>query len=125
MSDPIIPRELFDRAMQMNPEMAEAVLNPNTDFMTKLLFDARFLAKKTGKPQMHWSQGIFALKMLLMERPGLHLHQIEKELSLPHKDVEEMANYLCGMAEIKKEGEGEAAKYSLNSQNSFSRMFRP
>lgn len=121
MSEPIIPKELFDRAIGMNGEMREAVMNPNTDFMTKLLFDARYLSKKLGKPQNHCSQAIFSLKMALLGRPGQGVKEIAKHLALPEKEVSEIVGYLLPMDEIKDNGKG---GLSLNVANPFSRMFR-
>lgn len=120
MQKPIIPPELFQCAMQMNDEMREAVINPNTDFMTKLLFDARLLSKKLGKDVPYWSSALFSLKMLLMDNPGLGNAEIAKQLKIPAKEVEEITRYLLPMAEITQEG----GKFFLNFSNPFSRMFR-
>ncbi len=119
MSEPIIPTDLFERAMEMGGEMREAVLNPNTDFMTKLLFDARFLSKKLGKGQNHWSQAIFSLKMALRAK-ALSEGEIVKKTGLSKAEAAELLSYLKNMSEI-SEGAG---KYSLNYGNAFSKIFR-
>lgn len=118
MSEPIISAELFDKAMAMGEEMQKAVLNPNTDFMTKLLFDARFLSKKFGKSQNHWSQAIFSLKMALHGK-ALSEGEVAKSLGLAKPEVTELLSYLKNMSEIAWQG----GKYSLNYTNQFSKPF--
>ncbi|GEM_PF-5424459 len=121
MSEPIIPKELFDRAIGMNEEMREAVMNPNTDFMTKLLFDARYLSKKLGGPHTHYSQAIFSIKMALLDTPRQGAKELAKHLKIPEKEVSEIIGYLLPMAEIRGDARG---GLSLNAANPFSRMFR-
>jgi len=106
--------------MELNESLKEAVMNPNTDFMTKLLFDARFFNKKLGKEITYWSNAIFALKLLLHEKKALDEKGIEKALKIPSTDLKEMLSYLKNMSEILEE-EG---KYSLNYANLFSKIFK-
>src|SRR3989344_4654204 len=117
MSKPLIENELWEKAFRMNEAMQEAILNPNTDFMTKLLFDARFFQKKLGKEVSYWSNAIFSIKMLLYEKKALVAKEITKQVRLSEKEATELLSYLKNMSEIIEE----KGKYKLNSENSFSK----
>ncbi len=117
---PLIGNELWQKALSMGGEMPEAISNPNTDFMTKLLFDARFFQKKLGKDVAYWSSAIFALKMLLSEKAATE-KEIRKATGINEKESAELLAYLKNMSEILQEGKG---KYALNYANSFSKIFK-
>jgi len=120
MSEPIVENSLWQKAVALNPELRDAVMNPNTDFMTKLLFDARFLAKKSNKELTYWSNLIFKLKWLLREKKALSKQQIAKELKVSDLELDEILKYLSGLAEVKEE----KGKFSLNYLNPFSKPFQ-
>mgnify|MGYP001346115897 CR=1 FL=1 len=106
--------------MSLSPELKEAIMNPNTDFMTKLLFDAKYLEKKTGVEITHWSNIIVKTKLLLSEKKGLNVKEIASKINYSEADVQAVLDYLKGMAEILEE----KGKYSLNLKNAFSSMFK-
>ena len=120
MTKPLIEPALWQKAFSMNETMREAISNPNTDFMTKLLFDARFFEKKLGRDVAYWTNAIFALKMLLHEKSATE-KQIMKETGLGAKESAELLAYLKNMSEILAEGK---EKYVLNYQNPFSKVFK-
>ena len=95
-------------------------MNPNTDFMTKLLFDARWFEKKLGKEMTYWSNAIVKIKLLLSEKNGLNTKDIASKIKYPEADVQGVLDYLKGMAEILEE----KGKDSLNLKNAFSSMFK-
>ncbi|HLC93215.1 MAG TPA: hypothetical protein VJH23_05930 [archaeon] len=119
-SKPLIAQELWEKAFSMNEHMREALINPNTDFMTKLLFDARFFEKKLGKDVAYWSNAIFALKMLLHEKKAVAGAEIAKQTGMSENEAKELISYLKNMSEILEE----KGKYSLNYVNLFSKMFK-
>lgn len=120
MSKPIIENELWQKAFALNPELKAAIINPNTDFMTKLLFDARFIQKKHGKELTYWSNLIFSIKMLLMEKSKLNITGISEGAKAEENDVAEVVKYLANMGELIEE----SGKYSLALSSPFSKMFR-
>lgn len=119
-SKPIVENETWNRLVAMNPLLREALMNPNTDFMTKLLFDARILSQRKGKELTHWSNLIVKTKLALHEKKGLALKQIASKLKAEETDLTDVIAYLKGMAEIKEE----KGKYSLNYNNPFSKPFQ-
>ena len=119
MTKPLIEQELWQKAFSMGVAMRDALINPNTDFMTKLLFDANFFQKKLGKDVPHWSNAIFGIKMCLHEKKGATEKQIVKASRLKESECAELLSYLRNMSEI-LEAKG---KYSLNYSNLFSKPF--
>ncbi len=120
MTNPLIENTLWQKAFLMGETMREAISNPNTDFMTKVLFDARFFQKKLGKDVSYWSNAIFTLKMLLHEKGTATEQQITKGTALEPKESSELLAYLKNMSEILEQG----GKYSLNYTNLFSKIFK-
>lgn len=104
----------------MSNELKEAIMNPNTDFMTKLLFDARWLEKKYGQDLTYWSNAIVKTKFLLSEKKSLNVKEIASKIKHPEADVQAILDYLKGMAEILED----KGKYTLNLKNAFSSMFK-
>ena len=121
MEKPMIENELWQKAFAMNPALQEAIMNPNTDFLTKLLFDARFLQKKHGKEIHYWTNAIFKVKMYLHEKKGATEQQIVKGTGLPSSECSELLNYLKNMSEILMDDNG---KHALNYTNMFSKVFK-
>ncbi|MCR4369366.1 MAG: hypothetical protein NUV67_05670 [archaeon] len=119
MPEPIIENSLWQKAVKHNNELKAAVMNPNTDFMTKLLFDARIFQKRKGKETAYWSNLIFKTKFLLSQKKALTPKQIASLVIAPEAEIFEILAYLLGMAEV-KEAKG---KYSLNYSNPFSKIF--
>lgn len=95
-------------------------MNPNTDFMTKLLFDARQFVKKSGKEITYWSNAIVKIKLLLSEKNSLNVKDIASKIKYPEAEVQSIIDYLKGMAEVLEE----KGNYSLNFKNAFSSMFK-
>ncbi|PIN84694.1 MAG: hypothetical protein COV47_06095 [Candidatus Diapherotrites archaeon CG11_big_fil_rev_8_21_14_0_20_37_9] len=118
MSKPLIDAETWAKATSLNEELKSAIMNPNTDFMTKLLFDSRQLVKKQGNEIPYWSNSIVKTKLLLMEKP-LGKDELAKKLNIPKKDADTIIAYLIPMAEIVESEE----KYSINKTNAFSKIF--
>ena len=116
----MIEQKLWEKAVSMNDSLKEAIMNPNTDFMTKLIFDAHFLSKKFGNDVAYWSNAVFSLKMFLHENGATDSKSISKKLKLKQKETTELLNYLKGMAEVSEE----KGKYSLNYSNLFSKVFQ-
>lgn len=119
VSKPIVEPELWQKLVKKNPALREALMNPNTDFMTKLLFDARFLEKKLGKELTYWSNSLVKIKAVLSEKKALDAKKLAKELSMKEAELGELLTYLKNLAEIKEE----KGKYSLNENNPFSKLF--
>jgi hypothetical protein len=120
MSKPIIENSLWQKAFALNSEMKEAIINPNTDFMTKLLFDARFFQKNFGKELAYWSNLIFSIKFLMMENGSLDITSISKIGGFEERDVVEVVKYLVHMGELIEE----KGQYKLAMSNPFSRIFK-
>lgn len=118
-SKPVIENETWQKLIKKNELLREAVMNPNTDFMTKLIFDAKFLETKNNKEITHWSNLIVKIKLLLSEKKGLTMKEISKKLKAEESDVQIVLGYLKGMAEVLEE----KGKYSINMNNAFSKMF--
>ncbi len=116
----MLENDTWEKAVNLSEALKEAVMNPNTDFMTKLIFDAKFLQKKTGKELTHWSNAIVKLKLCLHENKGSDLNGISKNTGLAEKDLQEIIPYLKNMSEILEEN----GKYSLNYTNLFSKPFK-
>ncbi|HZX20126.1 MAG TPA: hypothetical protein VFF13_03880 [archaeon] len=118
-SKPVIENETWQKLIKKNELLREAVMNPNTDFMTKLIFDAKFLQTKNLQELTHWSNLIVKIKLLLSEKKGLSMKEITKKLKESESDVQIVLAYLKGMAEVLETKE----KYSINANNAFSKMF--
>lgn len=95
-------------------------MNPNTDFMTKLLFDAKWFEKKYDHDLTYWSNAIVKIKLLLSEKKSLNVKEIASKIKYHEADVQAVMEYLKGMAEVLQE----KGKYSLNLKNAFSSMFK-
>ncbi|MEK6958139.1 MAG: hypothetical protein AABW99_04155 [archaeon] len=119
MEKPIISNDYWQKAFSLNPVLGEAISNPNTDFMTKLLFDARFFQKKFGKEITYWSSAIFAAKLILSEK-GFSAKELAKKAKVPEKHMNEVLSYLKNMAEIEEKN----GKFALNYASPFSKMFK-
>lgn len=118
ISKPIIETEIWQQAFGLNEEMKIAITNPNTDFMTKLLFDARFFQKKFGKEVSDWSNAIFKFKWALVES-GKSGAELASVLGLPENEISEIGKYLVGMGELTEQN----GVYTLNLKSPFSKMF--
>ncbi|HIH09703.1 MAG TPA: hypothetical protein HA254_03445 [Candidatus Diapherotrites archaeon] len=118
-SRPLIETALWEKAFSKSEALKDAIINPNSDFMTKLLFDARFFAKRSGKEISYYSNAIFALKMALAENGALGAKQLADKAKLGEKEALELLAYLANMSEV---GE-EEGKYSLNYANNYSKVF--
>ena len=120
-SKPMLESDIWEKCVSLSDELKEAVMNPNTDFMTKLLFDARFFSKKTGKEIAYYSNLIVKIKLLLHEKKQLSEKDIAKLAKITEGEAKELLSYLKNMSEILLDGEG---KYSLNYSNPFSKPFK-
>jgi hypothetical protein len=120
MSKPIIENSLWQKAFALNPEMKEAIINPNTDFMTKLLFDARFFQKNFGNELTYWSNLIFSIKFLLMENGSMDINSISKISGFEERHVAEVVKYLAHMGELIEEN----GQYKLAMSSPFSKIFK-
>jgi len=118
MSKPIIDQQTWEECARLNNSLKEAILNPNTDFMTKLLFDARLLEKRTGKELTYWSNVIVKIKLLLSKNKALTAKEIASKTGL--EEADELLTYLKGMAEVLEEN----GKYKINYNNPFSKLFK-
>ena len=119
MEKPLIDAKAWEKAVALNDTLKEAVMNPNTYFMTKLLFDSRFFAKKTGKEVPYWSNSIFKLKLALHEKKALGEKPLAKAVGIGSAELKELLSYLKNMGEITEAG----GKISLNYANPFSKVF--
>ena len=121
ITEPLIKQSHWDKAVSFSRVLSEAVMNPNTDYMTKLLFDSRLFVKKFGKDVPYWSNALFAVKMVLAEQgnKGLTAERLAKETKISARDLSEVLKFLVSMAEL----EEKKGKYSLNLSNPFSKIF--
>ena len=114
----MIENEIFQKAIAMGEPMRSEAANPNSELMTKLLFDARFLCKKLGGEVPYWASAIFRLKMILSENEASKA-ELEQEMGIKGQHFSEIIAYLKNMSEIMEKD----MVLSLNPTNPFSKIF--
>ncbi|MEM4257451.1 MAG: hypothetical protein QXD98_03765 [Candidatus Diapherotrites archaeon] len=119
MQKPLIEKEIWNKALNLNSKLKEAIINPNSDFMTKLLFDARFFCKKNGKEISYYTNLIFKIKMFLAEKKVMNVGNLSKNLNVEEKELKEIIDYLVNCGEILRIEEN----FSLNKESPYSKMF--
>lgn len=119
MQKPLIEWSVWEKALALNSSLKEAIINPNSDFMTKLLFDARFFRQKNGKEISYYTNLIFKIKMALFEKKELSIKELETTFFSEKQDLVEILEYLVNCGEVLKEKE----TFTLNKESPYSKIF--